>query len=206
MAVQTARLIAAMAWLAALAPAARCAVPPVETIVLVRHGEKPPGGLGQLNCQGLNRALALPPVIAAKFGRPDALFAPNPGARKPDSGGTYYYIRPLATIEPTAISLGMPVNAGFGYADVAGLQQALTQPKYHASLVVAAWEHKQIVVLARQLMAAYHGDPARVPAWDHADFDGIYVVRIKWSEPPSATFERGQEGLTHLPASCPAPP
>jgi hypothetical protein len=36
----------------------------VETIVLVRHGEKPDKGLGQLDCQGLNRALALPPVIA----------------------------------------------------------------------------------------------------------------------------------------------
>ena len=34
-----------------------------ETIVFVRHGEKPEAGLGQLNCQGLNRALALPSVI-----------------------------------------------------------------------------------------------------------------------------------------------
>ena len=31
-----------------------------ETIVFMRHGEKPPEGLGQLDCQGLNRALALP--------------------------------------------------------------------------------------------------------------------------------------------------
>ena len=26
----------------------------VETIVFVRHGEKPEGGFGQLSCQGLN--------------------------------------------------------------------------------------------------------------------------------------------------------
>jgi hypothetical protein len=26
---------------------------------VIRHGEKPEGGFGQLNCQGLNRALAL---------------------------------------------------------------------------------------------------------------------------------------------------
>ena len=51
---------------------------PVETIVLIRHGEKPDEGLGQLNCQGLNRALALPTVIAKTFGRPGAIFAPNP--------------------------------------------------------------------------------------------------------------------------------
>jgi hypothetical protein len=49
-----------------------------ETIVFVRHGEKPEGGLGQLSCQGLNRALALPSVIADSFGRPEAIFAPNP--------------------------------------------------------------------------------------------------------------------------------
>jgi hypothetical protein len=29
----------------------------------VRHGEKPPHGLGQLDCRGLNRALALPALI-----------------------------------------------------------------------------------------------------------------------------------------------
>jgi hypothetical protein len=43
----------------------------VETIVLLRHGEKPEGGLGQLNCQGFNRALALPQVIAKEFGKSD---------------------------------------------------------------------------------------------------------------------------------------
>ncbi len=52
-----------------------------ETIVFVRHGEKPAAGLGQLDCQGLNRALALPPVIAA-FGKVDAIFAPNPSQQK----------------------------------------------------------------------------------------------------------------------------
>ena len=34
-----------------------------ETIIFLRHGEKPEEGLGQLNCRGLNRALALPPVV-----------------------------------------------------------------------------------------------------------------------------------------------
>ena len=29
-----------------------------ETIVMLRHGEKPAGGLGQLSCKGLNRALS----------------------------------------------------------------------------------------------------------------------------------------------------
>lgn len=66
----------------------------VETIVLVRHGEKPDTGLGQLDCQGLNRALALPPVIAKTFGRPSAVFAPDPSQRVEDHGVSYDYIRP----------------------------------------------------------------------------------------------------------------
>ena len=41
-----------------------------QTIVLLRHGEKPSAGLGQLTCQGLNRSLALPDVLLAKFGKP----------------------------------------------------------------------------------------------------------------------------------------
>jgi hypothetical protein len=202
-----ARHLAALAWIACFTAAARAEAdgPPVETIVLIRHGEKPPAGLGQLDCRGLNRALALPGIIAARFGRPAALFAPDPGGRKPDGSGTYYYIRPLATIEPTAVALGMPVDTGFRFDDVTGLERALVQVNYHRDVVLAAWEHKQIVVLAKQLMAANGGDASKVPAWAQTDFDGIYVVRIAWSTPPSASFRRLQEGLNDLPATCPAP-
>ncbi|HXC36205.1 MAG TPA: hypothetical protein VNV43_10045, partial [Candidatus Acidoferrales bacterium] len=79
----------------------------VETLICIRHGEKPPGGLGQLTCRGLNRSLALPDVLLKKFGAPQFIFAPNP-TQKVDPGG-YYYVRPLTTIEPTAIRCGLPV-------------------------------------------------------------------------------------------------
>src|SRR5215831_5026678 len=80
----------------------------VETVIFVRHGEKPHNGLGQLNCQGLNRALALPSVIAKTFGRPDVIFAPDPDEQIKDGGRWFDYVRPLATIEPTAISFVLP--------------------------------------------------------------------------------------------------
>src|SRR5436305_74785 len=82
----------------------------IETIVIMRHAEKPPGGLGQLTCQGLNRAIALPKVLNSKFGKPDFIFAPNPAVQVNEGGGKgkFYYVRPLATIEPTAISYSMP--------------------------------------------------------------------------------------------------
>jgi hypothetical protein len=85
------------------------ATPALETIVFIRHGEKPADDKGQLTCQGLNRALALPKVLLGKFGRPDFIFAPltAPGVF---FGHTYCYLRPLMTIEPTAITAGLPVN------------------------------------------------------------------------------------------------
>jgi hypothetical protein len=55
-----------------------------ETIVLLRHGEKPAGGLGQLTCKGLNRALALPSVLIGRFGKPGYIYAPNPSMQVND--------------------------------------------------------------------------------------------------------------------------
>ena len=72
------------------------------TIVIVRHGEKPAQGLGQLSCQGLNRALALPRVLLSRYGDPVAIYAPNPAVQKLDKGVPYAYVRPLATIERLA--------------------------------------------------------------------------------------------------------
>ena len=93
------------------------APPPVatQTMVFLRHGEKPAGGFGQITCQGLRRALALPDVLIGRFGPPQYIFAPNPSPRIIDPGGPAHYVRPLATIEPTAIRLGMPVNAQYGF-------------------------------------------------------------------------------------------
>src|SRR5580704_4442324 len=124
--------IVAVPWLASAQPAT------TETIVMVRHGEKPAAGLGQLNCQGLNRALALPRVIESKYGKPDFIFAPDPAKEKNDGGTKYDYVRPLATIEPTAIYFGLPVNASIGFSKTDDLHAALLAPQYKSSLVVVA--------------------------------------------------------------------
>ncbi len=49
-----------------------------ETIVAIRHAEKPASSLGQLTCKGLNRALALPKVLIPRYGKPDRIYAPDP--------------------------------------------------------------------------------------------------------------------------------
>src|SRR5215472_16819119 len=179
-------------------------LPVTETIVLVRHGEKPADGLGQLNCQGLNRALALPAVIGKLFGRPDAVFAPDPAQSKEDYGHLYNYVRPLATIEPTAIVFGLPVDASIGVSNLDALRHKLESPDYRNAVVVVAWEHAAIATLARLLVAEHGGDPSIVPDWRGDDFDSIYVVKLTQTGAGTAvTFDRRREGLDGQPTVCP---
>jgi hypothetical protein len=176
----------------------------VETIVLLRHGEKPEGGLGQLNCQGLNRALALPPVIAKEFGKPNFIFAPDPSDQKKDNGEFYDYVRPLATIEPTAIKFGLPVDASIGVSHTDRLEATLEKRRYHNAVVLVAWEHNDIVTIARDLLSANGGDATRVPdEWPGDDFDSLFVITItRTGTSTSASFARKHEGLDGQPIDC----
>jgi hypothetical protein len=176
-----------------------------ETIVFVRHGEKPAQGLGQLTCRGLNRALALPKALLGQFGTPAAVFAPNPGLRKEDEGVPYNYVRPLATIEPTAIQFGLPVNVDRGFKDTDGLRKDLLVPQYANATVFVAWEHHLAVVAARDLVKQFGGDPHVVPKWDGDDFDSIYVVHVIADKngKQRVSFELKHEGLNGLPDTCP---
>jgi hypothetical protein len=175
-----------------------------ETIVFIRHGEKPANGLGQLDCQGFNRALALPAMLQKAFGKPDAIFAPNPADQKKDEGEEYDYVRPLATVEPAAIAFGLPVRAEIGFDDSNGLRKALEGEAFRDATILVGWEHKIIVDVARELLIAHGGDPADVPKWKGDDFDSIYVVKIDWSGPtPTATFAQSSEGLNGQPEACP---
>lgn len=182
-----------------------------ETIVLIRHGEKPPGGLGQLTCKGLNRSLALPSLLIGRFGKPDFIYAPDPAQRVDDGNPlpTYSYLRPLATIEPTAIRLGMPVNAQIGFMQIAELQKELLQPAYAHSLIFVAWEHIKLREFAQQMLQAYGGNPAQVPDWPNTDYETIYVFHITRSGKngaPQATLEIQKEGLGDtLKDTCPSP-
>ncbi len=110
-------------------------------------------------------------------------------------------MRPLATIEPTAIALGLPVDTTFGVASLAALGQRLTLPRYRDATIVVAWEHKQIVTLARGLIARKGGDPATVPAWSDVDFGSIYVVTL---DDGGAHLRIEQQNLGSLPDACPA--
>jgi hypothetical protein len=172
-----------------------------QTIVFLRHGEKPQAGLGQLSCKGLNRALALPPILTRLFGRPDRIFAPDPAKRKEDEGVDYDYVRPLATIEPAAIAAGLPVDTSIGFDDIDALKRALGPVSGQAETVFVAWEHKQIVKLVKSLVKTGGGDKDQIPKWKGEDFDSLYVLRRDASG--NTTFEHLHEGLDGQPETCP---
>jgi hypothetical protein len=178
-----------------------------ETIVFLRHGEKPPKGLGQLTPQGLNRSIALSKVLPDKYGKPDFIFAPDPVfTRVREGGSNFYYVRPLVTIEPTAILLGMPIQTPYGFSQIAELNAELTGAKYAHATVFVAWEHGYEYKAAVNLMKQYGGDSTKVPRWPGKDYDSLYVIRIirENEKPTVVSFTLDHEGLDNLGTEMPA--
>jgi len=192
---------------ALLMPVARPAVaaPSTETIVMVRHGEKPPedADVGQLTCQGQNRALALPGVLLPKYGTPDAVFAAKPHKSKSADEGSHYSLRALATIEPTAIAAARTVKLNYAVDDVDALAHDLLKTKFAGKTVFVAWEHKKLEELAKQLVKGAGGDGSVVPKWHGDDFDSIYLVRIERDgSATSVVFSTDAEHLDGQPVTC----
>ncbi len=200
----TALLLASTTFLPARAEEARSRVP-VETIVIVRHGEKPPEGLGQLTCRGLNRALLLPDFFAEHFPAPDYVFAPDPSVKATEIHGDglrYDYVRPLLTIAPTAIRLELPIDTQLPFNDPGRLADELLAPAYRSATIYVAWEHLQIVSVAEVVLKRL-GSTASVPAWKNSDYDTVFVIAIDWSDPPVAHFEVRSEDLGEISDQCP---
>jgi hypothetical protein len=177
-----------------------------ETIVAIRHAEKPPASLGQLTCKGLNRALALPKVLVPRYGKPDRIYAPDPGTRIGQLGNlNYSYVRPLVTIEPTAIQLEMPLNALIGFKNVGQLRKELLAPENANSVIYLAWEHFYLNQFAKRLLKAYGKDPSLVPDWPNDEYDRIYIFQLKGAgKKKDLTFRVEQQGLTDsLSDKCP---
>jgi hypothetical protein len=173
-----------------------------QTIVFLRHAEKPSAGLGQLTCQGLNRSLALPTVLIGRYGTPDYVYAPNPELKMTDSAGSFYYVRPLATIEPTAIRAQKSVNTKYGFSEIAGLQTLLIQSSKANSTIFVAWDHLYLPKVVQNIMNAYGGG-VQVPAWVTGDYDSLYVVHVNYGSTITATFHIDKEGLNGQPTACP---
>lgn len=181
----------------------------VETIVCLRHGEKTPVEIGQLSVQGLNRSLALPQVLLSRFGTPNFIFAPDPDIDL--VGGIYgeklaYYLRPLATIEPTAIKCGLPVNTAFGYKHIAELETELLKPGYSRALVFVAWEHHYLARFIGRLESDVEHRPIPPVPWPSKDYDSLYVIRIERNGGRmTLSLAHEHEGLDGLSSQFPQP-
>lgn len=113
-------------------------------------------------------------------------------------------MRPLATIEPTAIYCGLPVNTQFGFPDIAGLEAELQKDAYQNATVYIAWEHVNLVTFVQDMVKAFGGDPAQIPLWPSDDYDLIFVITITRNEGPAAVaFAVDHEGLNNLSTECP---
>jgi hypothetical protein len=151
----------------------------VETIVFLRHAEKPASEIGQINVTGLNRALALPDVLLSRYQNPQYIFAPGTSDKITNrkTGVHYDYLRPLATIEPTAIRAGLPVNTDFGFLHIDDLETELLKDQYKTAMIYVAWEHVKLDELVKKLVADLGGKDT-VPEWPHDDYDSLFIVTI----------------------------
>ncbi|MHA3739212.1 histidine phosphatase family protein [Pseudomonas sp. Eth.TT006] len=178
-----------------------------QTLVFLRHAEKPAGGLGQLNCQGLNRALELSTLLPEKFGKADYVFAANP-TRNVEEGeldNSYSYVRPLMTINPAAIKLGLPVNIEFSANDTSDLARELTEDKYHNSTIYTAWSHGYLPELINKVAAnAVGGKQNITDDWAGDDFDSLYVLTLTWHNGKASLQSHSyKQGLDHGKETCP---
>src|ERR1700750_2419010 len=74
-------------------------------LVFIRHAEKPDDG-DNLNCQGLNRSMLLPAVLAKKFGKPGNIYIPAP-----KTGSVTKRARMLQTITPFVAKYNLNINS-----------------------------------------------------------------------------------------------
>ncbi|BFT64583.1 histidine phosphatase family protein [Pseudomonas moorei] len=179
----------------------------VQTLVFLRHAEKPAGGLGQLNCQGLNRAIDLATLLPEKFGKANYVFAANPtrNVEEGELNNSYSYIRPLMTISPSAIKLGLPVNINFSANDTGDLADELLQDKYHNSIIYTAWSHGYLPELINKVAGEAVGKKQTITEdWESSDFDSLIVLTLTWRNgKASLESHRYKQGLDNGPQTCP---
>ncbi|MDU9403127.1 histidine phosphatase family protein [Pseudomonas sp. zfem004] len=178
-----------------------------QTLVFLRHAEKPGEGLGQLNCQGLNRAIDLATLLPERFGKADYVFAANP-SRHVEEGSqdqSYSYIRPLMTITPSAIRLGLPVNIDYGANDTDGLARELLRDKYRNATVYTAWSHGYLPDLINAVAGKALGEDRVITQdWSGDDFDTLYVLTLTWHDGKASLLSRNvRQGLDNGASGCP---
>ncbi len=168
------RLISFATAVAALAVSA-CAQQPAapnylanNTVLIVRHAEKPASGTG-LTPAGEARARAyvryFEPFRESGLNIPvDALFA---GADSDNS------VRPRLTLEPLSHASGLPLDTSIGTKDTDALVHRL-QAQPHGAHPLIAWRHGQIPALLTSFGASTSDLPGG--KWPDDTYDWVIVL------------------------------
>ncbi|WP_268796513.1 hypothetical protein [Pseudomonas huanghezhanensis] len=178
-----------------------------QTLVFLRHAEKPEMGLGQLNCQGLNRAIDLSTLLPKEFGNANFIFAANPSRHVEEGEGdhSYSYLRPLMTVGPSAIKLGLPVNIDFAANDTSDLADEFMRDKYHDATIYTAWSHGYLPELINKVAEEASGQKLKLlDDWVGDDFDSVLVLTLKWvNGKASLQYENYKQNLNDGAVACP---
>lgn len=178
-----------------------------QTLVFLRHAEKPEMGLGQLNCQGLNRAIDLSTLLPKEFGDANFIFAANPSRHVEEGEGdhSYSYLRPLMTVGPSAIKLGLPVNIDFAANDTSDLADEFMRDKYHDATIYTAWSHGYLPELINKVAEEASGQKLKLlDDWMGDDFDSVLVLTLKWvNGKASLQYENYKQNLNDGAVGCP---
>lgn len=157
-------------------------------VVIIRHGEKPAKG-DNLSCEGLYRAMHLPPVLDTAVGTPDFTYVPTMSTGKKTTS-----VRMFQTVTPFAVHKNLTINSKYNESDTSGVAKDVLKKQ---GVVLMVWEHSNIPGLASQL-----GVPGPL-SWSGKDFGSIWTItftKTKKGHLKFANFTIGQEGIT--PPAC----
>ena len=182
-------------------------------VLIIRHGEKvgnpkkDDDGGNDLSIRGSGRATALPtlfvpaePQLACEFDFDPPSFAcsyekvPLKGARPRFATPNFIFAtqqsknskRPIETVAPLAIALGLPIDDGFKdkKEDIEKMTQAILNDfAFAGKVVLICWHHGKIPDIAKALGVS------RPPKWDGKVFDRVWQI----------SFPKGQAKLADLP-------
>lgn len=146
-------------------------------------------------------------MLPERFGKADYVFAANPSRQVEEGSGEqrYSYIRPLMTITPSAIRLGLPVNIDYAANDTDDLADELLQDKYRNATVYTAWSHGYLPDLINAVAGKALGEERVITEdWSGDDFDTLYVLTLTWRDGKAHLLSRNvRQGLDHGAHSCP---
>ncbi|MBL7727547.1 MAG: hypothetical protein JNM68_07680 [Dinghuibacter sp.] len=151
------------------------------TVVIVRHGEKPPKG-DNLSCQGFNRSKLLPPVLyKACGGAPGHTYVPTMSTGKKTGS-----VRMFQTVTPFAVQYNLTINSKYAETDTVKVTQDVMTKN---GVVLMVWEHTNIPGLARNF-----GITGEDLTWKGTDFDSMWIISFPTGG-GAPTLVKTQEGL-----------